>query len=117
MYMPLQIPTLFVPAHNAFMCEDDSTELVEHIPDETDSSDKMQRFNRATQPIRDALRAVEGITLPTVNILAWVAEHTKSALVLAEGDEAGNAAKVQVVLGGEGEREQVERERLAEQQR
>lgn len=117
-YSALQIPTLFSPAHNAFLCEDDKTELIEHVPDETDSSDKMQRFNRATQPIRDALRAVEGLTLPTVNILAWVAENVKSTVVLAEEDGEGpKGGKVQVVLGGEGEREKLERERLAEQQR
>lgn len=117
MYTPLEIPTLFVMAHNAFMCEDDNTELVEYVPDETESSDKMQRFNRATAPIRDVLKNMEGITLPTVNIMAWIAEHVKSAVVLADGDDAENTAKVQVVLGGEGEREQIERERLAEQQR
>ena len=80
----------------------------------------MGRFNLATAPIRDALKAVEGVTLPTVNVIAWIAQNVKTISALdgegRDGDALGK--KFQVVLGEEGdERERLERERLAEAQR
>lgn len=75
----------------------------------------MQAFNIATQPIRDALKRLEGLTLPSRNIMAWIAQNVKSEIVGVESTEEENK-KFQVVLGGE-EKDQLERERLAEAQR
>ncbi len=79
----------------------------------------MGRFNLATAPIRDALKAVEGVMLPSVNVLAWIAQNVKSYAVVEDGDGVGGEKKrFQVVLGGEGdEGERLERERLVEAQR
>lgn len=80
----------------------------------------MGRFNLATAPIRDALKAVEGVTLPSVNVIAWVAQNvmTISTDDSEERDGKGVGKKFQVVLGEEGdERDRLERERLAEAQR
>lgn len=99
----------------------DQTELIEHDPTlevGATTSDSMQRFNLATQPIRDALRSVEGVKLPSVNIVAWIAVNVKSATVVESGGMDGKEeGKFKVVMGGEGERERIERERLAEAQR
>ena len=75
----------------------------------------MQAFNIATQPIRDALKRLEGQTLPSRNIMAWIAQNVKADIV---GDESldGEDKKFQVVLGGE-EKDLLERERLQEAQR
>lgn len=120
-YDPLDIAHLFDPISNVFACESCATELVEHDPT-TDpslagSQDRMGRFNLATAPIRDALKAVEGVTLPSLNIIAWIALNVKvvsvDGAVKAEEDK-----KFKVILGGEGdEREKLEKERLAEAQR
>ena len=85
------------------------------------NQDRMGRFNLATAPIRDALKAVEGVTLPSLNVVAWVATNVKT-LSAIDGDVTGLGAadgkRFQVVLGGEGEeRERLERERAAEAQR
>lgn len=108
---------------NSFACELCHSELIEQTADDNPDGtgggqDKMQRFNKATAPIRDALRAVEGLTLPSLNIMAWVAVNVKSQIVEPgkEGGEEGDK-KITVVIGGEEEREIIERERLAEQQR
>jgi len=80
----------------------------------------MQRFNLATTPIRDALKSVEGILLPSLNIVVWIANNVK---ILSddpenEKDVEGGKRKIEVVVGDEGqERERLERERLAEEQR
>jgi transcription initiation factor TFIIE subunit alpha len=78
----------------------------------------MGRFNLATAPIRDALKAVEGVTLPSVNVVAWIAQNVKT-LSVVDGELGREEGKrFQVVLGGEGdERERLEKERLAEAQR
>lgn len=73
----------------------------------------------ATASIRDALKAVEGVTLPSVNIVAWIAQNVKT-LVPVDGEEGtgeDRGKKYQIVIGGEDEKERVEKERLAEAQR
>jgi len=99
------------------MCEDCKIEIIEHDPATkgTGGQEKMQAFNIATQPIRDALKRLEGLTLPSRNIMAWIAQNVKSEIVGVESTE-GEDKKFQVVLGGE-EKDQLEKERLAEAQR
>ncbi|KAK8865766.1 hypothetical protein IAR55_000913 [Kwoniella newhampshirensis] len=119
-YDPLDLSHLFDPFSNSFKCEDCSTELVEHDPsldltNNTSSQDMMQRFNIATAPIRDALKAVEGLTLPSVNIVAWIAQNVKTSVVGVDGADGGEGKKkLEVVIGGE---EDDEREKLALAQR
>jgi transcription initiation factor TFIIE subunit alpha len=116
-YDPLVVSNLFDPRTNTFMCEDCKIEIIEHDPATkgTGGQEKMQAFNIATQPIRDALKRLEGLTLPSRNIMAWIAQNVKSEIVGVESTE-GEDKKFQVVLGGE-EKDQLEKERLAEAQR
>ncbi|GFZ43208.1 hypothetical protein JCM24511_00927 [Saitozyma sp. JCM 24511] len=116
-YAALDLASLFDPATNSFRCESCGTELLEADLGENDGQDSMQRFNLATQPIRDALKAVEGVTLPSVNILAWIAMNVRTEIKDVGGEDEEGKKAFTVVLGGEGEREIIERERLAEQQR
>lgn len=126
-YSELDAGSLFDPSTGVFRCEMCATELIHHEPDDSDPAaaagggDKLQRFNIATAPIRDALRRVEGVTLPSINILAWLANNVGQTY-MDDGDRDpsqadGKQKKITVVVGGEGERERIERERLAEQQR
>jgi hypothetical protein len=102
---------------NTFMCEDCKIEIIEHDPATkgTGGQEKMQAFNIATQPIRDALKRLEGQTLPSRNIMAWIAQNVKADIV---GDDSvdGEDKRFQVVLGGE-EKDLLEKERLQEAQR
>ena len=111
---------LFDPRTNTFQCEDDHTELIEHQPEDPGASgeaaDKLQRFNQATAPIRDVLKDIEGAKVPSVNIMAWIAKNVTVNDKLPEDDKE-EGGKVTVHLGEGDERERIEKERLAEQQR
>lgn len=100
---PLDLGHLFDPSAGGFLCEVCSTELVEDDPslhgDEGAGQDRMQRFNVATAPIRDALKSIEGARLPTVNIVAWIALNVATEALPTEGGEAGNGPKFDVVIG------------------
>ena len=121
-YTPLDLPSLFDPFSNTFLCETCKTEVTEHDPgqDAPDGQiggqqDRMGQFNLATAPIRDALKSLEGANMPSINIVAWMAQHVK----VDAGAEAGEgmedeAKKFTVVIGLDGERERLEAERAAE---
>ena len=123
-YESLDLSHLFDPFSNIFACEQCASELIEHDPT-TDPSlgptnqDRMQRFNLATASIRDALKQVEGVTLPSLNVIAWIAQNVKSVPLPGQiVQEEGDKNKFQVVLGQDGdEREKLEKARLAEAQR
>lgn len=102
---------------NTLQCEDCKHELIEHDPtaDSVGGQEKMQAFNIATQAIRDALRRLEGLTLPSFNIMAWIAQNVVAEVVGVEKVD-GEEQKVQVVIGGE-EKDMLEKERLQEAQR
>lgn len=102
---------------NTLQCEDCKHELIEHDPaaDSVGGQEKMQTFNIATQSIRDALRRLEGMTLPSFNIMAWIAQNVVTEVVGIERAD-GEQQKVQVVIGGE-EKDMLEKERLQEAQR
>ncbi|RXK42455.1 hypothetical protein M231_00009 [Tremella mesenterica] len=120
-YDPLDLGHLFDPQTNVFRCETCSEELVEHDPSQDDTTgdkvDRMGQFNLATAPIRDALKSLEGMTLPSVNIVAWMAQNVKSDLPVQATEGREEEKKVQIVLGSGGERERLEAERAAEAQR
>lgn len=101
-YDPLDLGHLFDSRANAFLCEIDSTELIEDDPamhgDESAGQDRMQRFNVATAPIRDALKSIEGARLPTVNIIAWIARNVATEAAPTES-EGAQVRQVDVVFG------------------
>ena len=115
---------LFDSTSNAFVCDACGTELVEH-DESTDPSldagnqDQMQRFNVATAPIRDALKQIEGSTIPSLNIVAWVAQNIKS--IALPGDDVKPAAdgkRLEIVVGADGDEiVKTEQARLADAQR
>ncbi|KAK4685439.1 transcription initiation factor TFIIE subunit alpha, partial [Tremellales sp. Uapishka_1] len=127
-YDPLDLAHLFDPSTNSFHCEQCQAELVENDPtliqsddpNATTTQDRMQRFNLATAPIREGLKSVEGARLPSLNVIAWVAINVKT-LGAEEGEEEqkeGAARKLEVRVDDDAEeRERVERERRAEEQR
>jgi transcription initiation factor TFIIE subunit alpha len=116
-YDPLYVSHLFDPSQGTFTCEDDKTELIDHDPAamSVGGQEKMQAFNISTQPIRDSLKRLEGLTLPSLNIMAWIAQNVVTEVVGVDGTEGDNK-KVTVVIGGE-EKDQLEKERLQEAQR
>lgn len=116
-YDALYVSHLFDMRTNTLQCEDCKHELMEHDPtaDSVGGQEKMQAFNIATQAIRDALRRLEGLTLPTFNIMAWIAQNVVAEVVGVEKTD-GEEQKVQVVIGGE-EKDMLEKERLQEAQR
>lgn len=118
LYDPLDLGHLFDPSAGGFLCEVCSTELVEDDPsmhgDEGAGQDRMQRFNMATAPIRDALKSIEGARLPTVNIVAWIAQNVATENMPTEGGEAGDARRVDVVFGAEDDK--AAQQKLAEEQ-
>jgi transcription initiation factor TFIIE subunit alpha len=105
-YDPLDLAHLFDSRASAFLCEVDSTELIEDDPamhgDESAGQDRMQRFNVATAPIRDALKSIEGArNIPTLNIVAWIAQNVKTEAAPAEA-EGAEVRRVDVVFGVDG---------------
>ena len=70
------------------------------------TQDPMQRFNIATAPIRDTLKAIEGSTIPSLNIVAWIAQNVKVLPVPGQEDEGrdGDDRKFEIVMGGDGMR-------------
>ena len=100
-YSAMDLPTLFSSYTNTFNCSLDDTEVVEQeLPSDT-GQEAMSRFNLATAPIRDALRAVEGVELPSLNIVAWIAKNVK--VVKDEEEEDVEDKRVTVVIGEQGE--------------
>lgn len=118
-YDPLEIAHTFDPSTNAFLCEVCSTELVEDDPalhgDDTGGQDRMQRFNVATAPIRDALKSIEGARLPTINIVAWIAQNVTTEAIPDAAAASADGRKFDVVMGAEDDT--AAREKLAEEQR
>ncbi|WVQ62312.1 uncharacterized protein L199_000451 [Kwoniella botswanensis] len=124
MYDPLDLSNIFDPFTNTFKCEDCGSELEEHDPSTsldgtiTTAQDAMQRFNIATAPIRDALKAVEAQTVPSINIIAWIAQNVKTSVKVQDGENRnGEEDKKFEVVMGKDENEEKEKERLAQQQR
>ncbi|BEI87067.1 hypothetical protein CcaverHIS002_0704130 [Cutaneotrichosporon cavernicola] len=100
-YDPLDLAHLFDRSAGAFLCEVDSTELIEDDPamhGDDSKQDRMQRFNVATGPIRDALKSIEGARLPTVNIIAWIAQNVATETAPAESEGAA-VRRLDVVFG------------------
>lgn len=98
-YDPLDLAGTFDAAAGAFLCELCGSELVEDDPAlHEDGQDRMSRFNDATRPIREALKAIEGARLPTLNIIAWIAQNVTTQSV-AEVAASSAARQIGVVIG------------------
>ncbi|KAL1406172.1 hypothetical protein Q8F55_007859 [Vanrija albida] len=119
-YETLEVSRLFEPSINGFACEVCSTELVEDDPALHDDGgqnvgqDRMQRFNVATAPIRDALKGIEGASLPALNIHSWIALNVKDAAATDAAAAAADAHKISVVLDAEDDTEAREKEAAAQ---
>ena len=111
------------PATGLLYCDQCSHPVDEYDPNaqagQTASDERLTTFNNATQPIRDALKSIENVMVPSLNIVAWIAQNVKQAPLPGQSvsveEEKG---KYKVVIGDEGdERERIEKARLAEAQR
>lgn len=66
------------------------------------SKDRMERFNKQTQFIREGLRKSESMTLPAFDIAIWVKNHVSDADKQKQGQN-GNGLKV---AGSDGKRQE-----------
>ncbi|PWY99641.1 hypothetical protein BCV70DRAFT_110471 [Testicularia cyperi] len=81
-YSTLEVAHLLDPFRNVFVCEISgcNTELVdnEEAEDVKRSKDSLMRFNEQLSTILDGLRRTEGITLPPLDVGAWLTKHAAS---------------------------------------
>lgn len=122
----LQVRDLMDPSTGLLYCDQCSSEVTSYDPnmDPSKSSnaaanaDKMQHFNTSMRGIRDALKAIEEVTVPSLNIVAWIAQNVVVAPVPGEEVGVDEKARYKIVIGeGGDEKERAERARLAESQR
>lgn len=66
------------------------------------SKDRMERFNKQTQFIREGLRKSESMTLPAFDIAIWIKNHVSDADKQKQGQN-GNGLKV---AGADGSRQE-----------
>ncbi|PKI84355.1 hypothetical protein MVES1_001716 [Malassezia vespertilionis] len=78
-YSALEVGHLLNFSRNVFVCETPgcNTELVdnEDAEDVRRSKDTLTRFNEQLYVVQQALRSVEGVALPPMDIHAWLAKH------------------------------------------
>lgn len=78
-YTTLEVAHLLDFARNAFVCDVPgcNTELVdnEDAEDVRKSKDTLTHFNEQLYGVQQALRSVEGVALPPMDIHAWLAKH------------------------------------------
>lgn len=78
-YSTLEVAHLLDLSRNMFVCEVPGcgTELVdnEDAEDVRKSKDTLTRFNEQLSVVQQALRSVEGVALPPMDIHAWLAKH------------------------------------------
>ena len=81
-YSTLEVAHILDPFRNVFVCESPGcgTELVdnEEAEDVKKSKDSLMRFNEQLGTILSGLRQLEGITLPPLDVGAWLAKHAAS---------------------------------------
>ena len=120
----LEVTDLLDPTTGQFRCDLCGTDVIEHDPSVDPSNanskqDRMSDFNKETRNVQDALKMVEGVMLPSLNIKTWIAINVKSVPLPGEEGASGESKKnIQVMIGEEGdEKERIEKARLAESQR
>lgn len=81
-YSTLEVAHLLDILRNLFVCETPgcSTELVdnEDAEDVKRSKDSLMRFNEQLSTLLGGLRRTEGITLPPLDVAAWLTKHAAS---------------------------------------
>lgn len=130
-YTTLEVAHLLDPFRNMFICEVPGcgTELVdnEDAEDVRKSKDTLTRFNEQLTVVQKALRSVEGVALPPMDIHGWLAKNSatppwqkemaRNDMALAPGATpapARQAPAVRVEMAGDTEREsQLQREQRA----
>lgn len=122
----LQVRDLMDPSTGLLYCDTCSAEVTSYDPNTdpnnqtTVNADKMQHFNTSMRGIRDALKAIEGVMVPSLNIVAWIAQNVVVLPLPGQEGKEGvdDKAKYKIVIGEEGdEKERAEKARLAEAQR
>ena len=103
-YSTLEVAHLLDIFRNVFVCETPgcSTELVdnEEAEDVKRSKDSLMRFNEQLSTLLGGLRRTEGITLPPLDVGAWLAKHAASQPWFAtRSEDAGSAPSSSTVNG------------------
>ncbi|CEL57934.1 Transcription initiation factor IIE subunit alpha OS=Schizosaccharomyces pombe (strain 972 / ATCC 24843) GN=tfa1 PE=1 SV=3 [Rhizoctonia solani AG-1 IB] len=124
-YTPLDVDRLFDPMRNAFVCDICQGELTdnENAENVRGGKDRMQRFNTQTSHIVDALRKVESISLPPLDVAEWVRKNAQAAapdgtpvddglqIAGANGTGKAQATRVSVIIEDDKTDEALRRER------
>lgn len=103
-YSTLEVAHLLDMFRNVFVCETPgcSTELVdnEEAEDVKRSKDSLMRFNEQLSTLLGGLRRTEGITLPPLDVGAWLTKHAASQPWFANrSDDASFAPSSSTVNG------------------
>lgn len=103
-YSTLEVAHLLDIYRNVFVCETPgcSTELVdnEEAEDVKRSKDSLMRFNEQLSTLLGGLRRTEGITLPPLDVGAWLAKHAASQPWFANRSEDASAAPASSTVNG-----------------
>lgn len=103
-YSTLEVAHLLDIFRNVFVCETPgcSTELVdnEEAEDVKRSKDSLMRFNEQLSTLLGGLRRTEGITLPPLDVGAWLTKHAASQpWFTTRSEDAGSAPSSSTVNG------------------
>ncbi|KAJ1033831.1 hypothetical protein NDA16_000041 [Ustilago loliicola] len=103
-YSTLEVAHLLDIFRNVFVCETPgcSTELVdnEEAEDVKRSKDSLMRFNEQLSTLLGGLRRTEGITLPPLDVGAWLTKHAASQpWFTTRSEDAGSAPSSATVNG------------------
>ncbi|TDL25233.1 hypothetical protein BD410DRAFT_743979 [Rickenella mellea] len=97
-FAPLEVDRLLDVYRGAFICDQCSsspsgpTEVVlnEKAENVLGSNDRMERFNKQTQWIRDGLKKSESMVLPAFDVSLWIKQHIPAAALAAASAAAAN---------------------------
>lgn len=102
-YSTLEVAHLLDMFRNVFVCDTPgcSTELVdnEEAEDVKRSKDSLMRFNEQLSTLLGGLRRTEGITLPPLDVGAWLTKHAASQPWFAARSEDASSAPPSTVNG------------------
>ncbi|EST06888.1 TFIIEalpha/SarR/Rpc3 HTH domain protein [Kalmanozyma brasiliensis GHG001] len=103
-YSTLEVAHLLDIFRNVFVCETPgcSTELVdnEEAEDVKRSKDSLMRFNEQLSTLLGGLRRTEGITLPPLDVGAWLAKHAASQPWFSSRSEDASVAPSSSTVNG-----------------
>ncbi|SNX85321.1 related to TFA1 - TFIIE subunit (transcription initiation factor), 66 kD [Melanopsichium pennsylvanicum] len=103
-YSTLQVAHLLDILRNIFVCETPgcNTELVdnEEAHDVKRSKDSLMRFNEQLSTLLGGLRRTEGITLPPLDVGAWLTKHAASQPWYANRSDHADSVRTSVAVNG-----------------